>query len=803
MIATAGLALVSLLTVGQVEFELTDGRTVAITVDGALLAELTGCGPDQGECNFVLATPAAGTMQLDLTGKAPGAAVVSPGTLTITGGWTALDLNQYQLAHGQTNWPKTYYLRDAGLFCCAWWETSVSAGRGYRWDGAKSDPRQGNGPFQPAAEVVYDGRHPVRERLNLRIAKSLWDAALPAIAEPSEYRDGLAQMAFLDLWGSHDAAELKHLFGSLDKLVGPHVKLLTVLQNWQAGGFDSLLPDSLWLPDYPPSLAVGTVDELREVAALGNRLGGFAFRTNYAFCRDNAPSVKAGLTARAVGDDGKPKWHTQPATWPALVARQEAELARLWQPTANFTDQLTSGGGSQAYTDWSGVGQASDTLAGALRNQRAMAEGIKAAVPGPLGSETLNQQDLIGKWVDYGDFGFMGGHDRRPPVDYKLRRMHGLTMFYGCGLSYRFFELPPFKQYHAGALRLWDDSALMDDYRCAEIGFGNGAYVCWPVPVDWLLTELMVVGRAQRWYALQDIDTIEYFHDGRFESLESMVKAGAIVEARPWKQQQGLFDRVAVRFVNGVRIMANRGQEDWTVELPSGKLVLPRTGWAVCDRDGQQMAFSAYLPGTTTRVDKLDEGPGGLRFVNPRGAAVDGSTRLRLWNGEELLWSADPETGLAEQDGRTFPILMPEPEPLTTIDFATPTALRGLRPSAGVLRVEELDGGLAYTIADPDPQLHTPPLEIDGQAGDTLRITMSADAGELGQLYFATAADPAVSERQVVRLKVVPDGQMRTYELAVGKHAKWAGQRITRLRFDPVHGPAAALVVVREVKLSR
>lgn len=213
------------------------------------------------------------------------------------------------------------------------------------------------------------------------------------------------------------------------------------------------------------------------------------------------------------------------------------------------------------------------------------------------------------------------------------------------------------------------------------------------------------------------------------------------------------------------------------------------------------MACSAYLPGTTTRVDKLDEGPGGLRFVNPRGAQVDGSARLRLWAGDTLLWSADLETGLAEMNGQTFPILMPEPEPLTAIDLATAAALRRLRPSAGILRVDERDGGLAYTIVDPDPRLYTPPLAIDGRAGDTLQITMSADAGEFGQLYFATEADSAFSERQVVRVKVVPDGQMRTFDLAVGKHPAWAGQRITKLRFDPVHGPAAATVVVRKVTL--
>ena len=75
----------------------------------------------------------------------------------------------------------------------------------------------------------------------------------------------------------------------------------------------------------------------------------------------------------------------------------------------------------------------------------------------------------------------MGGHDRLFTPEYKLRRLQTTTVHYGCGLYYRFFELPPFPRFHRNQLDLWADPALMDDYRCCEILLGNGVNL-WPAP---------------------------------------------------------------------------------------------------------------------------------------------------------------------------------------------------------------------------------------------------------------------------------------------------------------------------------
>ena len=62
------------------------------------------------------------------------------------------------------------------------------------------------------------------------------------------------------------------------------------------------------MPDYPPSPAAGTVDELRAVAEAGKAMGRFGFRTNYMLLRTRSPSYLQGRVDFALGPDGKPTW---------------------------------------------------------------------------------------------------------------------------------------------------------------------------------------------------------------------------------------------------------------------------------------------------------------------------------------------------------------------------------------------------------------------------------------------------------------------------------------------------------------
>ena len=74
------------------------------------------------------------------------------------------------------------------------------------------------------------------------------------------------------------------------------------------------------------------------------------------------------------------------------------------------------------------------------------------------------------------------------------------------------------------------------------------------------------------------------------------------------------------------------------------------------------------------------------------------------------------------------------------------------------------------------------------------------DIQDIQSIVFATDQD-GISARQEVRFKVNPDGQPRTIVIPVGKHPRWAGARITRVRLDLIHGAPSASIVLQSVHL--
>jgi hypothetical protein len=65
---------------------------------------------------------------------------------------------------------------------------------------------------------------------------------------------------------------------------------------------------------------------------------------------------------------------------------------------------------------------------------------------------------------------------------------------------------------------------------------------------------------------------------------------------------------------------------------------------------------------------------------------------------------------------------------------------------------------------------------------------MRVSAGHGGQLYWATAASPAIAEDKVLNFPIQADGQFHEYRLEVGRHPLWKGKTITALRLDPGNG---------------
>ncbi len=732
---------------------------------------------------------------------------LAAGALTDAGPWQRYDLSRLQEAYGQHWWPRTNYLARHDLFLSAGWQLEGSHGSAW---GEVDPAASGDGPLPLAPDVHYlarsDGSYaPLSEVLVLRYGDRLVDAMPLPTQAPSPYREELARSVFVDLWGG-TARECAHLLEVLGHATRGEQPLITVLQPWECAGWDALLPDSVRMPDYPPDPGVGSVEELRLLCDRGRSLGRFAFRTNYLLARDVSPSLREGLAHRARALDGSASWHTKPTEWAGLAARQEGEIRDLFGPSAGFTDQLTSGAWPGSWLDFdASAGPLAGTLGETLRAQQEFARTIRTAHDGPLGSESLMDQHLLGAFVDYGDFGIMDGLHRAPCPEYHLRVMRNWTAFHGMGLVYRFVENAPYPEFHAGRCRFWQDRAQQDDYRCMAVLYGNGGYLYWDpgVPWSWILTEVLLVGRLQQQYAAVPVVGVEYLEGARWKSLEQLIREGRTYPIAPGVEPPAWLRRTRVTYGNGLRVVANRAEEALEVEAHGRTITLPRSGWVAWQPDSSFLASSALDPATGTRIDWLEDADAGVQYIDPRGVASHGVTAPTLFRNGEPWLRLDEAAGMLRCAAGDLALSLPEPAPLTRLDFEFGSGLAGWRPMAGLLRMEARDGVLRLHTVTEDPQLLSPPLRIDAASAPTVVLRIRASTGEMGQLYWATEAAPGWSEERCARFPLHPGAEFEEIRIALGDHPGWNGQTITRIRLDPVHGPPEADLEIGSIAAER
>jgi len=706
--------------------------------------------------------------------------------LATDGEWRRLDVSQYGLAYGQPWYQKATYAE--GLWCWAFW--TLEEGNASEWK-ATDALNAGEGNVCLAPDAIYlpnteDQYQPLREKFSLRISDRLWDAVPPLPNPPSPYREELAESVFIDMWGTRPAEERLHFLKTLAEVTCGYTKCYTVLQNWQAAGFDALLPDSIRMPDYPPNPTVGTVKELEKICSAGKRLGRFAFRTNYQLLRDNAPSAIEGSARPALKEDASANWHTKQHDLTRLAVRQEMEIANLFGSNAPFTDQLSSGGPASAFLDFDPSIESGNTMREIAKAQRSFAEYLQMKYDGPLGSEKLNAEYLLGRWVATGDFSVIEGHNRLVSPDYKLRRIHQLSMFHGMGLMYRFFEMPPFHNFHKGKRKWETDQELHDSYRCMEVLFGNGGYVFAPhVPWDYVLTECLLIGRLQQHYALQPVSEIYYQQDDEWLTLEQLVRNGFRMNTEPWLPKNEEFGRVRVEYANGLTVVANRLGEPLPVDVEEGKqIVLPKHGWVAWSPE--ILAYSAHYPGSEHRIDYLLEKDSGLKFINPREQVVEGVDKITLFEKDEIIMQADVAKGTATVNGKSLSLHLPRPASAKKLEFDFTKGKQGWKPEYGILTEKETKDGWELHLATSGPYLISPPLSLNADDIEEIIISMRVTKGNWGKLYFMTESDPRISEDQTIYFKFQPSDSIQTIRICPSQHSRWNGQTITGFRFDPV-----------------
>jgi hypothetical protein len=775
--------------------------------DGTLRAHLVARAAGAEVAYEVAAAWDGAELRFTVTSESPLVRGLSPGALTGAGRWQRYDLSRYQEAYGQHWWPRTNYLPEFDLFLSAGWRLDDS--NGSEW--GEVDPAvTGDAPLPLAPEVRYtartDGSYaPLRETLVLRLGSTLAEALPLPAQKPSPYREELSRMVYVDLWGG-TAAECSHLLEVLREATAGRQRFLTVLQPWESGGWDALLPDSMRLPDYPPDPGVGSTGELQSLAKLGRSMGRMAFRTNYMLARDLSPSIREGLAHHALNPDGSPKWHTAPSDWPGLIERQERAIQGLFGTNAGFSDQLTSGAWPGSWLDFNAAtGPLAGTLGETLRAERDATRRIRTIEDGPLGSESAMDQHLLGEFVDYGDFGIMDGYHRAPCPEYYLRVMRNWSGFHGMGLWYRFVENAPYPEFHAGKCRFWEDRAEQDDYRCMEVLYGNGGYLCWMpgVPWTWTLAEALLVGTLQQHWAAVPVTEVGYLDATEWKTLEDLIREGATYPIGPGSTPPAWLRRVRVTYGNGLRVVTNRSDEELPVEAPAGRIVLPRSGWVAWKPDGSLLAYSALDPTTGTRVDRIDDRAADIRYLDPRGQLVDGVTTPTMWRGAERWLTLDEARGVLTIQGRAVALALPEPPPLTTLACEFGQGLGGWRPLAGILRMAAVEGAMRLHSVTDDPQTLSPSLRLSGDANPVVTIRIRTSAGEFGQLYWATEAAPGISQERCAQFPLHAGVGYEDVRIDLSGNPAWMGQTITRFRLDPVHGVPEADVDIESIRGGR
>ena len=739
-------------------------------------------------------------LRLTITCESPQARGIDPGLVAGLGEYRRLDLSRYAEPYGQAWWQKTTYSMKGDFWFTAHWVMEESDGTNWA---ARDQANQGAGPFPAALAVEYapdtnGGYLPIYEVLELRFSRSLWDVVPVPRQKPSEYRDFLTQAVFVDLWRGGTAAEVRHFLEVLGAASRGRVPLYTILENWSVGGWDALLPDSMWLPDYPPNPAVGTVQELRGLCGFGRTLGRFGFRTNYRILRDNAPSVLRGLAHRAVGREGMPLEYLRPADWLAVGGRAEEEMREAFAPNAAFTDQMTSGAAPWSWHDYAAEG-GSRSMRQTLAHQQSLARLIKDTQGGPLGSESLADQHLLGEFVDTGDFDVKDGHHRLFSPEYKLRRLQHLSGFHGMGLMYRFYEMPPFDRFHSGTTTFGSDPEQLDDYRACEVLYGNGGYVCEGF-ANWgyYLTEVLLIGNLQRHYSGQPVAEVRYWQDDGWMTLEELVEAGVVPETAPWNPQTAAFARTWIEYANGVQVMVNRSEEP--LEVGDG-ILLPKAGWLVFRPDGSLCAFSGWWFGTQHRVDYLRDDEAGLKYLDPRGAEIDGVRQPTLWENGEIVLTVDVAANEARVDGRAMPLDISE-APRTEVEFGFEVDQEGWRPTRGFLAAEVREAVLGLHVIADDPFLTSPPLAVAAEGVRAIALRMRVRGGPAkneGGLFFTTRESSNWSGAKRVGFDVTADGEWHTYEVLVGQHPEWQGT-VTRLRVDPIEVGSEAEIAIEAIR---
>lgn len=558
------------------------------------------------------------------------------------------------------NYSGLIYLPSSKLFLHGSWDKDYTNARIPQ---NRTKPKQNFLAIDPAPTtdafyaLLTDGtRQPLKERYVFRFGKDPWQAYGPVQNKPSPYGSELAEMVYFDGWVTNFCYGIA-AFEFLNEAIPEEVGFYTSIQHWAAwSGWDMTNPDAFRTPDHvTPWPAYGTTTELHRYLSLAQARGYAGFRYNYLHIGRQSWSVDEGSVQHALTSDGSSAWYANLATTKPLVATQEADVQAVFSPTAAFHDQWGSAGSGAPIVNYDATAAGAGKLSAIRRDIREACQASKGIHGGPLASESLFSEYLFGEYVDTGDFCIYGGdqrHDFSP--EYKLRRLHGLTTVHSMGLGWRYFYSDGWiTNKPLGTAKYFGSDEELDSYRACEVLYGNGGYLYAKASLRkvHMLTECLTVGLAQRYYAMQPVDFVEYSTGGDFARFHEIIdQSNSLAELQAW------YGRFHIRYRNGCHVWVNRDPDPLEVTTPNdGVITLAQHCWLVYMENGTFSAYTAevddpVVTGLKARVDFCEDKNLGIKYANPRTLTeFKGASAPTVWQaGQVRFVLSDPNTTLEE-----------------------------------------------------------------------------------------------------------------------------------------------------------
>lgn len=453
--------------------------------------------------------------------------------------------------------------------------------------------------------ALTDGtRNPLSETAYLATSSDV-DAVLPNPPNPpSPYRRLIDDKVILDVWGGRfdDNATWLRELATYDL-----THFATIAHDWQHGGYDNELPNVL-----PAQAALGgnagMEDWVSSAIKLGELIG---LHENYIDFYPNATLYNQKDVA--LQSDGKPipAWKNIIQSY-ALKPIDVLKYAKLittqvedtFHENAGFIDVYSSA------PPWFDVDmQAGLPNAGEFRARWKVDPKLwqlfRDVHHGPIFGEGNNHWYwsglLDGVEAQFGT-GVPSNSGQTAPlfVNFDLLKIHPLQFNHGMGYLERWLS--------SGYSGTWysniPDMKTLDQYRMQEVAYGHAGFVANQVwrnlPFVWNEHNLMWP-LTQR-YATADATEISYPVGDR------------MVDASEAAADNFAFDRVMVKYSDGLTIWANSRDAHWIIRLPglNETVTLPQFGWVAMDHN--------FLAGTWLRdgvVSDMNRSPDRI-YVNAR-----------------------------------------------------------------------------------------------------------------------------------------------------------------------------------------